>query len=173
MDRPTVSRQEAIAAGAARYFTGVPCRNGHVAERYTSNKTCCECGNATANRAKAKDRQKYTASSVAWGRANPAKLAEYQRRKTAKRPAQRNLWTANYRSAKDARQPRWLSLVHLLEMESIYAYCSALRSVGLDYHVDHIVPLRGKTVSGLHVPWNLQLLPGRENMSKGNSFSGS
>jgi len=68
------------------------------------------------------------------------------------------------------RTPFWLNAGQNFEMECIYKYCAALRSIGLDYEVDHIVPLKGKSVSGLHVPWNLQVLTASENASKGNRF---
>lgn len=92
-----------------------------------------------------------------WGTDNPAKrkalaAAGWARRNAGKR--QRTIA---------------LSAEHWAEMRAIYAECRK-RNEGNPraWHVDHIVPLRGKNVCGLHVPWNLQILPARVNASKSN-----
>lgn len=69
------------------------------------------------------------------------------------------------RAAKIQRTPRWLTDEHKREMSDIYE-----RAHGMGLHVDHVVPLRGKLVSGLHVPWNLQMLTPTENSRKRNKF---
>lgn len=67
--------------------------------------------------------------------------------------------------------PPWLTKEQLSQIEAIY-WLARLQYELTDekYHVDHIVPLKGKTVCGLHVPWNLQVLPAKENISKGNKI---
>ena len=67
------------------------------------------------------------------------------------------------------RTPQWLSAVDLFEIECIYRYCGALRSIGLKYEVDHIIPLLGKNTSGLHVPSNLQVIHMVDNRKKANN----
>lgn len=62
------------------------------------------------------------------------------------------------------RIPPWVSLEDVLPI-----YEAAARAKY--FTVDHIVPLHGKNVSGLHVPWNLQLLTPSENSKKGARFS--
>lgn len=62
--------------------------------------------------------------------------------------------------------PRWASLENIDEIYEVAARLSS--ATGIKYHVDHVVPLRGKTVCGLHCEANLQLLTHSENSSKGN-----
>jgi ribosomal protein L3 len=74
-------------------------------------------------------------------------------------------------AAKKCRTPSWLDsqMKQQIEVEySLAAWCTEVMNE--PYHVDHIVPLQGKTVSGLHVPWNLQVLPAKLNQQKSNHF---
>lgn len=79
---------------------------------------------------------------------------------------------ANRKCNKLKATPAWLSEEHLQEMRNTYSHAKECELLTGDlYHVDHIVPLQGKTVCGLHVPWNLQVLPAEVNISKNNSYN--
>ena len=77
--------------------------------------------------------------------------------------------SAAYRAAKLNATPEWLTDTHKAHMKRTYALSEMMtEATGTTYHVDHIVPLQGKNVCGLHVPWNLQALRADLNMSKSN-----
>lgn len=75
------------------------------------------------------------------------------------------------KAAKLQRIPCWLTADDLWMIEQAYEIC-ALRTkmTGIEWHVDHIIPLQGKNVSGLHTPYNLQVIPASWNTAKGNKF---
>jgi 5-methylcytosine-specific restriction endonuclease McrA len=82
-----------------------------------------------------------------------------------------NFKSAKRRASKMKRTPPWISAEQLLEIKEFYILAKELQwlSDPTDpLSVDHIIPLQGENVSGLHVPWNLQILPKSQNSSKGN-----
>lgn len=79
--------------------------------------------------------------------------------------------TAKRRADKRSRTPPWLTEDDFKEINSFYLEARRLeKATGVKHHVDHIVPLNGEFVSGLHVPWNLQVIPAKENLIKSNKF---
>jgi hypothetical protein len=67
--------------------------------------------------------------------------------------------------------PSWLTEDDHWLIEEAYDLAKLrTKMFGFVWHVDHVIPLRGKTVCGLHVPINLQVIPATENCSKRNSF---
>jgi hypothetical protein len=86
-------------------------------------------------------------------------------------PDKMNAKAAKRRAAKLNATPKWLSKEQLDEITEFYTLAQELAWLNQDgkcFHVDHIIPLQGKNVCGLHVPWNLQLLSERENLIKSN-----
>jgi hypothetical protein len=80
-----------------------------------------------------------------------------------------NAYLAKYRATKLQATPSWLTKEQLTEIEDIYNLAKELQWLSEEpLEVDHIIPLQGKNVSGLHVPWNLQILPKSLNTHKGN-----
>jgi len=74
-----------------------------------------------------------------------------------------------YKLKKAKATPLWLTPEQLYNMQCTYNVAAQLsKTSSQKWHVDHIVPIRGKDVCGLHVPWNLQVLPAKMNMQKGN-----
>ena len=88
-----------------------------------------------------------------------------------KNKPRRNAITAKRHASKLKRTPSWLTKNNLELIKQFYREAKELETLtGIKHHVDHIVPLQGENVSGLHVPWNLQILTAAENCSKNNSF---
>lgn len=86
-------------------------------------------------------------------------------------PVERAASVGKTRAKRLGRLPSWLTPEQLLEMRAFYQKAWDLtQETGVLHEVDHIYPLKGETVSGLHVPSNLQVLTRSENCKKGNSM---
>lgn len=109
---------------------------------------------------------------VRWSKyrdANRERLRERDRKRAKDQPAYFTHKTQKRHTAKLLRTPAWLTNQHWKEIETTYQlsqWCSEV--TGVRYNVDHIIPLQGKTVCGLHVPWNLRVIPAADNFKKGN-----
>lgn len=76
-----------------------------------------------------------------------------------------------YKLRKRNAAPSWLSGPQLAHIKRTYKLREIVSEVtGMTYHVDHIVPLQGENVCGLHVPWNLVVIPAIDNISKSNTY---
>ena len=117
------------------------------------------------------NRQRLKIRELAWKRANKKRVTGYSLASGKKYPDRRNARTAKYFANKKKRTPSWITKAHLKEIEEFYSLAKELQWLSEEkLTVDHIVPLCGKNVSGLHVPWNLQILPVSMNCKKNNIF---
>lgn len=120
--------------------------------------------------------------------ANPDREKELNRtcnkRRYAANPAKWKAWNQQWNQANRGRKrallnkrkeyialatPTWVDHVAIAK---VYEECvKRTTETGIPHHVDHIVPLRGTNVCGLHVHWNLRVTPARDNLTKSNRFT--
>jgi hypothetical protein len=103
----------------------------------------------------------------AWHERNPDYLKDHYKDNKERYVAAR----ARRRAAQESATPSWLTAVDKAMIQEMYDVSEARYiQTGIKHHVDHIVPINGKNVAGMHVPWNLQVITAHENLSKGWRF---
>ena len=240
-----ITRPEAKEKGLSHYYTGKPCKHGHVSNRRTDNGDCLVCARERCSAADYKNykagwyrdnkqqvmdawRKRYTKNRSAilekqnayyqrnkewilkhqseyyhrnkdkirekinfkyaalpqhkrdeiqrknkeWKANNPEKYALAKKRWAEKNYERLKATSAAHSRTRQAKKrmacPDW---VKMDEIKNIYLVRQDISdATGVEYHVDHYYPLQGKTICGLHVPWNLQVIPARENIAKGNKM---
>lgn len=144
------------------FYKNSKCRGGRAtickscyAEYYTDNK----------------DREKVRMKI--WRDKNTKRRSEYNTSWRKSNPDKHNSAQAKRRARKLSATPHWLSSEQQKEIDFLYWLARDLRATsGEKYEVDHIIPLKSPVICGLHVPWNLQILPESVNRVKQNNFEG-
>jgi len=194
--QPIITLKEAREQGLSRYFTGVPCKHGHLCERDVGSRVFIQCrrekftkwqktehGRAYKKAIYKADPVYHRAFTKRWQAKNTDKKRAYSEQyysnpiNRERRHFMHQKWAArnlDYYRAKDAQRraqkqnatPWWADLDAI---RAIYAEMLRLnKETGIAHHVDHIVPLVSKKVCGLHVSWNLRIVTATENMKKHN-----
>lgn len=116
-----------------------------------------------------KNKEKVLEKNRIYKAANAEKVKQCVKRWIKNNAGRFNAYCKNRRLSKIKATPNWLTNEDLLEIEKIYKLAQLKSKIfGVKYHVDHVLPIKGKTVCGLHVPNNLQVIPALENWRKGN-----
>tara|TARA_R110000868_G_scaffold261669_3_gene519827 strand:- start:2768 stop:3391 length:624 start_codon:yes stop_codon:yes gene_type:complete len=159
-----------LKAGAATRFSKgqVPHNKGKKNPRFTPEEL-----KEHQKAWREKNKEKIYANTQKWRLANKDKQKEYVKKSRINNSARVNANVNKRRADKLNRTPKWLTKDDLWLIKQAYEL-SVLRTklFGFKWHVDHIIPLKGKTVSGLHVPNNLQVIEGKLNIMKNNKFEG-
>jgi hypothetical protein len=185
------TRKEAMQLGLPHYFTGKPCGRGHIAPRKTKG-SCVECLQEdwkrdydkraeyfkeynNSERGKEVKRRYYEENKEvvlarAARRPDEAKNRYKQKHKEQNQDYYKALTNQRRRRMRQATPP-WTTLEHKRQIREKYLLALAMtKETGVPYVVDHIIPLHGEEVCGLHVPWNLQVMTREDNLRKSNKL---
>ena len=149
---------------------------------------CKECNKECSRKTRLKDgqKEKERLRAIEYRKNNPDKAKDadlkYRKNNRAKARKATRSWqlrnpianaiaASKRRARKRCATPAWLTDEHHEQIKELHEVARMFRLyTGVEYHVDHIVPLGGKSVCGLHVPWNMTVLVGVENQRKKNRY---
>lgn len=186
-----LSRQGALEKGLVRHFTGKPCVKGHIDYKYTKSGGCIICARSAVDKYAKANPDKVKACKKNWDKRNKDHVLAYSRAYapkqaewvknnydkakkasaewTKRNPEKGAAKSTRYRLSKQNRTPAWADLD---KIEEIYRLSAELtKQTKIPHEVDHIIPIQGELVSGLHVPENLQVLTKSANAAKSNKFN--
>ena len=194
-----IMKEHARKQGLKRYFTGLPCKNGHLSERKITSGDCIECirESHAQKMQEDSDYRKIKRASSCRARRSPAgkRNAEMHRlRKLILKRATHEInviknsqlhWYENpqqflidreiKRKFAEARRNAFAQAtpdwVNVQELKEVEQLRSVITArTGVTYHVDHYYPIQSDVICGLHVPWNLQIITAEENHAKSNKM---
>lgn len=149
------------------------CERERSAERRKTDQYK-ERTNSWARKARAERpelREKHRQYAAQYRANNPDKVQASLNKWRRENVAQTRAYNATQRAARRKAVPPWVGKAHLDKIAELHVAARQLEeSTGLPHAVDHIVPLKNKLVCGLHVWWNLRVIPDSENARKKNRF---
>ena len=130
---------------------------------------CKLCSKHKNKEWKLKNKDRTAAYDKLWQQSNKDKKSKNYKNWQVNNRHKVNTYNSKRRALEVNATPKWLNKEQQSQIDSLY-WLAKLQNELTDecHHVDHIVPLKGKTVCGLHVPWNLQVLTAKDNLSKSN-----
>ena len=191
-----ILKADAIAQGLVRYFTGLPCQNGHIDERKVSSGDCLECVRERHHRKmKDPDYREHQRLSSKRGRQSSwykktlerdkkyrmllrqvthvTRLIKKSQTEWYENPDQaaidrerKNQYAAERRRSVSVATPAWANIKDIRLLEREARQLS--ESTGVQQHCDHYYPIQSDVVCGLNVPWNIQIISAEENHAKSN-----
>lgn len=129
---------------------------------YESNKEVCD---QRALDCQKQNKDRYSKIKMDWAAKNRDRHLEIRRASYARNSA-KEIERVRRRQGRIRQGESSMSQAELAEVQGMYDFCKIFKG----FEVDHIVPLNGKNVSGLHILGNLQVMSISANRSKGNSF---
>jgi len=131
---------------------------------------CRECAKIVGKKRYQNKKEQILLKNAMWRDNNKTRHKDSQKRWKENNVDKVNYMTSLRRARRKNATPLWADEERI---KHIYAHCHWLnKTFGCNMHVDHVIPLSGKNVCGLHVHTNLQIISAEENMKKSNSFLG-